>query len=323
MINTLALLGASALAALGGLSYCAPERAGSAAPSYSTLETSVYFGGLGNTNTSKVSASSGISLVSSFESDYPDSWWDSVHVWDIPYYSLPWANASGETVYFQYAVKHLYYVTVQTSSSAVYWTMLLDFNQRFDVVTDDNDPLQGSYSLLDIVVCPTGINGAHAVSSVYLSLQGVGLFNSARMPTGSSAPFNVYSLGISDSPSIVSWFPGIGFGNGSLFPWPGGGLSPLYWDGPDGVGSYIASVGFKFTYSFHWSSFGSNTYEVIDIWGLMSAVLSMPLTFLTQAFSVTVFAGTPYAFSVSSIIVGLFGILLVFAIVKLIMGFLK
>ena len=57
-----------------------------------------------------------------------------------------------------------------------------------------------------------------------------------------------------------------------------------------------------------------------DIWGMIGGVLSMPFTFIQQAFDVTLFAGTAYAFPVGNVIYSFFAIALLVAIIKLILG---
>lgn len=50
-----------------------------------------------------------------------------------------------------------------------------------------------------------------------------------------------------------------------------------------------------------------NGYEVIDINGTLLLILTMPFSFLSQAFNFTLFNGTPYAFNVSQLILGVLG----------------
>ena len=64
-------------------------------------------------------------------------------------------------------------------------------------------------------------------------------------------------------------------------------------------------------------------YEYLDIWSLMSAVLTMPFTFLSSFWTTPIFSGTPYQFVPSVIIYSLFAIILIYGIVRLILGFLK
>lgn len=58
----------------------------------------------------------------------------------------------------------------------------------------------------------------------------------------------------------------------------------------------------------------------VDLWGLIGGVLSMPFTFIQQAFDVTLFAGTAHAFPVGTVIYSFFAIALLVAIIKLILG---
>lgn len=62
------------------------------------------------------------------------------------------------------------------------------------------------------------------------------------------------------------------------------------------------------------------TFEVINIWGLMLNVLTMPFSFISQAFNVTIFEGSPYAFNISNILLSLIAIILLLWIIKLILG---
>lgn len=65
---------------------------------------------------------------------------------------------------------------------------------------------------------------------------------------------------------------------------------------------------------------GGGSMQVIDIWGLMSAVITMPFTFFSQGLDWTLFAGSPYEFSVSIFFGSLLVILMLWKIIQLIMG---
>lgn len=65
---------------------------------------------------------------------------------------------------------------------------------------------------------------------------------------------------------------------------------------------------------------GDGTMEVINIWGLMSAVITMPFTFFSQGLDWTLFAGSPYEFSVSIFFGSLLVILMLWKIIQLVIG---
>ena len=63
----------------------------------------------------------------------------------------------------------------------------------------------------------------------------------------------------------------------------------------------------------------TGNYEVIDINSLILTIITMPFSFLSQAFNFTLFAGTPYAINVSQLILGVLGtIIAVYIIVWII-----
>lgn len=64
----------------------------------------------------------------------------------------------------------------------------------------------------------------------------------------------------------------------------------------------------------------SGTYEVIDIPGLMWQILEMPFAFVSQAFNLTLFPGTPYQVNISNLFLS---IIAIFVFVWLIGLFLK
>lgn len=57
--------------------------------------------------------------------------------------------------------------------------------------------------------------------------------------------------------------------------------------------------------------------EVIDVGGLLFEILSMPFTFMSGFFNITLFPGTPYQFNISNIILGLLATLALIAIIKI------
>lgn len=61
--------------------------------------------------------------------------------------------------------------------------------------------------------------------------------------------------------------------------------------------------------------------QVFDIFPLISAIVSMPFTFMTQGLDWTLFQGTPYEFGVSAFIGTVFVVLMVWKIFKLVIGF--
>lgn len=60
--------------------------------------------------------------------------------------------------------------------------------------------------------------------------------------------------------------------------------------------------------------------SVIDIPGLLFTILTLPFTFFTQAFDLTLFPGTPYAINISDVLLAIICILLLIYIIKLIMS---
>lgn len=64
----------------------------------------------------------------------------------------------------------------------------------------------------------------------------------------------------------------------------------------------------------NWTITGTNiipsgTYEVIDIGGLMMEILTMPFAFISQAFNLTLFPGTPYQINISNLFLSIIAIL--------------
>ena len=53
----------------------------------------------------------------------------------------------------------------------------------------------------------------------------------------------------------------------------------------------------------------SGTYEVIDIPGLMWEILTMPFSFVSQAFNLTLFPGTPYQINISNLFLSIIAVL--------------
>lgn len=59
------------------------------------------------------------------------------------------------------------------------------------------------------------------------------------------------------------------------------------------------------------------TYEVVDIPGMMFEIISLPFTFISQAFNLTIFPGTPYQVNISNLILTIFGVLVFIFIFKM------
>lgn len=59
--------------------------------------------------------------------------------------------------------------------------------------------------------------------------------------------------------------------------------------------------------------------EIVDIPGLMWTVLSMPFAFISQAFNLTLFPGTPYAVNFSNLILCIFGVMVFIFIFKIVL----
>lgn len=62
------------------------------------------------------------------------------------------------------------------------------------------------------------------------------------------------------------------------------------------------------------------TQEIIDIPNLMFTILGLPFTFISQAFNLTIFPGTPYQVNFSNIFLGFIAIALLLWVLKLILG---
>jgi hypothetical protein len=62
------------------------------------------------------------------------------------------------------------------------------------------------------------------------------------------------------------------------------------------------------------------TTEIVDIPGLMFTVLTMPFAFISQAFNLTLFPGTPYQINISNIFLALIGVALLLWVLKVILG---
>lgn len=60
--------------------------------------------------------------------------------------------------------------------------------------------------------------------------------------------------------------------------------------------------------------------EIVNIPGLMFDVLTLPFAFISQAFNLTLFPGTPYQVNISNIFLALIGISLLLWVLKIILG---
>lgn len=67
----------------------------------------------------------------------------------------------------------------------------------------------------------------------------------------------------------------------------------------------------------------TGTYEVIDIPGIMFQILTMPFTFISMAFNVTLFPGTPYSINISQLLLALMAVLVFVFIIKIIISMAK
>lgn len=63
--------------------------------------------------------------------------------------------------------------------------------------------------------------------------------------------------------------------------------------------------------------------NVIDITGLLFTIITLPFSFLSQAFNVTLFEGTAYAINLSNLLLGIVSLVLIFGIIKLLLGIIK
>lgn len=63
--------------------------------------------------------------------------------------------------------------------------------------------------------------------------------------------------------------------------------------------------------------------DIVDIPRLLFTVITLPFTFISQAFNVTLFPNTPYAVNVSNLMLGIIAVIVIFAIIKLIIGIMK
>lgn len=62
------------------------------------------------------------------------------------------------------------------------------------------------------------------------------------------------------------------------------------------------------------------TQEIVDIPGLMFQVLTMPFTFISAAFNLTLFPGTPYQINISNLFMAIIAVMAFIFIIKLLIG---
>lgn len=70
------------------------------------------------------------------------------------------------------------------------------------------------------------------------------------------------------------------------------------------------------TYTYFIETSSTTTTEIVDIPGLMFTILGMPFAWLSTAFNLTVFPGTPYAVNISHIFFAIIGALILIYIIK-------
>ncbi len=63
--------------------------------------------------------------------------------------------------------------------------------------------------------------------------------------------------------------------------------------------------------------------EVVDIWGLAFSMITLPFTFFSTAFNLTIFEGTPYAFNFSWFLISVLCLLVLITLINLILMFRK
>lgn len=73
------------------------------------------------------------------------------------------------------------------------------------------------------------------------------------------------------------------------------------------------------TYTYFIQTSSTTTTEIVDIPGLMFTILGMPFAWLSTAFNLTVFPGTPYAVNISHIFFAIIGALILIYIIKKVM----
>lgn len=67
----------------------------------------------------------------------------------------------------------------------------------------------------------------------------------------------------------------------------------------------------------------THEYEVIDVPGLIFNIFALPFTFITKAFDITIFPGTPYQLNLSNLLMIILGGLTFIFLVRFIIRFIK
>lgn len=68
---------------------------------------------------------------------------------------------------------------------------------------------------------------------------------------------------------------------------------------------------------------GNINYEVVNIPDIMFNVLTMPFAFISQAFNLTLFPGTPYAVNIGNLLLIIIGVAIMITLLKIIAGAVK
>lgn len=75
------------------------------------------------------------------------------------------------------------------------------------------------------------------------------------------------------------------------------------------------------TIEYTWNESDNQTpMEVIDIPDLMFTILTMPFSFISQAFNLTLFAGTKYQINISALFLAIIGVMIFIMLLKIIVG---
>lgn len=82
----------------------------------------------------------------------------------------------------------------------------------------------------------------------------------------------------------------------------------------------VVNDGLKLTYKYY---INNPTYEVIDLPNVMLSILTMPFTFFSQAFNLTLFPNTPYAINVGHTILIIVGVIGSIYLIKYLVGIFK
>ena len=80
------------------------------------------------------------------------------------------------------------------------------------------------------------------------------------------------------------------------------------------------NAGLSFTYKYY---INNPTYEIIDLPNVMLSILTMPFTFFSQAFNLTLFPNTPYAINVGHTILIVVGVIGAIYLIKYLVSIFK